>query len=91
MGKRGATKTWLIKSKNPKAVRAVGGANGKNPIGIIIPCHRVIQKDGSIGGYTSGTDTKRKLLKIEDVYSQIELFFKNLDKSYLEKALYSSL
>lgn len=49
----------------PKAVRAVGGANGKNPIPIIVPCHRVIAKDGSLGGYSGGLDWKRKLLKIE--------------------------
>jgi len=51
--------------KNPKAVRAVGTANGKNPVCIIIPCHRVIAADGSIGGYSGGLDKKRKLLKLE--------------------------
>lgn len=45
--------------------RAVGGANHRNPIPIIIPCHRVINSDGSIGGYAGGTDIKNKLLEIE--------------------------
>lgn len=52
---------------NPKAVRAVGGANGKNPVCIIVPCHRVIAADGSIGGYSGGLTMKRKLLEIEHV------------------------
>ena len=51
--------------KNPKAVRAVGSANGKNPVCIIIPCHRVIASDGSIGGYTGGIRIKQQLLKLE--------------------------
>lgn len=55
------------KIKNPGAVRAVGSANGKNPVCIVIPCHRVIAADGTLGGYTGGTDKKIKLLKIERV------------------------
>ena len=51
---------------HPQAVRAVGGANGKNPISIIIPCHRVIQKDGKLGGYSSGLDMKQYLLQLEE-------------------------
>ncbi len=47
------------------AVRAVGGANGRNPIPIIIPCHRVIAADGSIGGYALGSELKRQLLELE--------------------------
>ncbi|NUM59755.1 MAG: methylated-DNA--[protein]-cysteine S-methyltransferase [Bdellovibrionaceae bacterium] len=50
---------------NAKAYRAVGSANGKNPICIIIPCHRVIAADGSIGGYSGGLHYKKKLLKME--------------------------
>ena len=50
---------------NPKACRAVGSANGKNPISIIIPCHRVIAADGSIGGYAGGLDMKKQLLDLE--------------------------
>ncbi len=50
---------------SPKAVRAVGGANGANPIAIIVPCHRVVASDGGLGGYSAGLDTKRKLLALE--------------------------
>lgn len=50
---------------NPKASRAVGMANGKNPISIIIPCHRVIGKNGSLTGFGGGIDVKRFLLDLE--------------------------
>lgn len=50
---------------NPKAVRAVGLANGSNPIPIIIPCHRVIGSDGSLTGFGGGISTKKKLLELE--------------------------
>lgn len=50
---------------NPKAYRAVGGANNKNPLPIIVPCHRVIGADGSLVGYASGTHIKRFLLDLE--------------------------
>ncbi|MDR0850569.1 MAG: methylated-DNA--[protein]-cysteine S-methyltransferase [Christensenellaceae bacterium] len=50
---------------SPKAVRAVGGANNKNPISIIIPCHRVIGSDGSLTGYAGGLKIKEKLLQLE--------------------------
>jgi methylated-DNA-[protein]-cysteine S-methyltransferase len=53
---------------NPKAVRAIGGANGANPISIIIPCHRVIGKSGKLTGYASGLDIKRYLLELEESY-----------------------
>ena len=49
----------------PGAARAVGQANGANPIPIIIPCHRVIAADGSIGGYSGGLPIKRRLLALE--------------------------
>lgn len=52
---------------NPKAVRAVGVAIGKNPISIIVPCHRIIGKDGSLTGYSGGLDIKIKLLTLEKV------------------------
>jgi len=64
-GKTVAYKDIARKIKNPKAVRAVGTANGKNPFCIIVPCHRVIAADGSIGGYGGGIPAKRKLLAIE--------------------------
>jgi methylated-DNA-[protein]-cysteine S-methyltransferase len=52
----------------PKACRAVGLANGKNPIPIVVPCHRVIGADGSLAGYGGGLDTKRWLLELEGVH-----------------------
>ncbi len=51
----------------PKAVRAVGAANGKNPIGIIIPCHRVIGASGALTGYAGGLHNKEFLLKLEGI------------------------
>jgi methylated-DNA-[protein]-cysteine S-methyltransferase len=51
---------------NPAAVRAVGLANGRNPIAIVIPCHRVIGADGSLTGYGGGLERKRYLLELED-------------------------
>lgn len=50
---------------NPKACRAVGSANGKNPIMILIPCHRVITAGGKIGGYAGGLPMKKALLELE--------------------------
>ncbi len=50
---------------SPKAVRAVGAANGANPIPIIIPCHRVIGNDGSLTGFGGGLPLKKKLLQLE--------------------------
>ncbi len=50
---------------NSKACRAVGMANSKNPIPIIVPCHRVIGKDGSLTGFGGGLDIKKQLLKLE--------------------------
>ena len=51
---------------NPKAVRAVGLANGRNPIPIIVPCHRVVGSDGSLTGFGGGLSTKKKLLELEN-------------------------
>jgi AraC family transcriptional regulator of adaptative response/methylated-DNA-[protein]-cysteine methyltransferase len=53
------------KIKSPKAMRAVGSAVGQNPIGYLIPCHRVIRTDGTLGGYSGGLDVKRKMLAYE--------------------------
>ena len=64
----GETRTykWVAeKIGNPSAVRAVGRALSKNPIPIVMPCHRVIESDGSIGGFAAGVDMKRRLLDIE--------------------------
>ena len=54
---------------DPKLVRAVGAANGRNPLSIIIPCHRVIGADGTLVGYGGGLDRKRWLLDHEAVAS----------------------
>ena len=62
---------------NPGASRAVGLANGKNPIPIIVPCHRVIGSNGALTGFASGLDIKKKLLAHENPESfgmQVELF-----------------
>ncbi|MCL2720517.1 MAG: methylated-DNA--[protein]-cysteine S-methyltransferase [Treponema sp.] len=63
--------TWsyeqlAVKSGSPKACRAAGMANNRNPIPIIIPCHRVIGKDGSLTGYAGGLELKQKLLNLEN-------------------------
>ena len=52
---------------NPKASRAVGSANGANPLPIVIPCHRVIAGDGSLGGFGGGLPTKQTLLALEQL------------------------
>jgi methylated-DNA-[protein]-cysteine S-methyltransferase len=49
----------------PRAVRAVGAANGQNPLPIVVPCHRVIGKDGSLTGFGGGLEAKRALLELE--------------------------
>lgn len=54
------------KAGNRNGARAVGNANNRNPIPIIIPCHRVIGKNGTLTGYGGGLDIKKKLLKIEE-------------------------
>jgi methylated-DNA-[protein]-cysteine S-methyltransferase len=64
----GETISYLDLAKrinNPKAVRAVGMANGANPIAIIVPCHRVIGSNGSLNGFGGGLPTKRALLELE--------------------------
>lgn len=66
--KQGETKTyaWLAKQiNNEKAVRAVGSANGANPIALIVPCHRVIGTNGKLTGYAGGLALKAKLLMHE--------------------------
>ena len=50
-----------------KAVRAIGGAVGRNPVSVIVPCHRVVGSDGSLTGYAGGTNRKLALLKLEGV------------------------
>jgi methylated-DNA-[protein]-cysteine S-methyltransferase len=66
-GKSVSYKELAENIKNPKAVRAVGTANGRNNFCIIIPCHRVIAADGTLGGYSGGLPFKRHLLKLENI------------------------
>ncbi len=64
----GETRSYREVAKSvgvPQGYRAVGRAVGKNPIGIIIPCHRVILSDGGLGGFSSGVETKKYLLQLE--------------------------
>lgn len=56
---------------NPKAVRAVGAANGRNPIAIIVPCHRIIGANGTLTGYAGGLERKADLLKLENPQKEI--------------------
>ena len=58
----------------PLAVRAVGAANGRNPLPIVLPCHRVIGSDGSLTGFGGGLPTKRFLLAMEDQIAHGDLF-----------------
>ena len=53
---------------NPRAVRAVGGACGANPVPVLVPCHRVLAANKKLGGFSGGLDWKRKLLKLEGVF-----------------------
>ena len=64
----GQTRTYGEQARvigSPNAVRAVGSANGRNPISIIVPCHRVIGSDGSLTGFGGGLEAKRYLLDLE--------------------------
>ena len=73
----GKTLSYLELSKqfgDVKAIRAVANANGKNPLWIIVPCHRVIGSDGSLTGYAGGLSRKQWLLEHESPYKQQSLF-----------------
>ncbi|UAB76344.1 methylated-DNA--[protein]-cysteine S-methyltransferase [Mesoflavibacter sp. SCSIO 43206] len=73
----GTTTTYLKLSQqlgDVKAIRAVANANGKNPLWIVIPCHRVIGSDGSLTGYAGGLHRKQWLLEHESPYKQQTLF-----------------
>lgn len=73
----GKTLSYLELSKqlgDLKAIRAVANANGKNPLWIIVPCHRVIGSDGSLTGYAGGLHRKQWLLEHESPYKQQSLF-----------------
>ncbi len=54
----------------PRAIRAVGGANGRNPVCIIVPCHRVVGASGALTGYSAGVDAKRWLLDFERAHAR---------------------
>lgn len=69
-GKTVSYKEIAQKIGKEKAVRAVGTAIGKNPIAIIVPCHRVISANGKIGGYAYGVDKKQKLLDLERNFNE---------------------
>ncbi|GFR34243.1 methylated-DNA--[protein]-cysteine S-methyltransferase [Thermobrachium celere] len=69
-GQKRSYKDIAIAIGNEKAVRAVGGANNKNKIAIIIPCHRVVGSDGSLTGYAGGLWRKQWLLEHEEKYSK---------------------
>ncbi|UQD55643.1 methylated-DNA--[protein]-cysteine S-methyltransferase [Flavobacterium sp. K5-23] len=73
----GKTRTYLEQSKilgDVKAIRAVASANGKNPLWIVVPCHRVIGSDGSLTGYAGGLWRKKWLLEHENPTNQQSLF-----------------
>ncbi|WP_425076484.1 methylated-DNA--[protein]-cysteine S-methyltransferase [Psychroserpens sp. S379A] len=73
----GKTMSYLELSKqlgDIKAIRAVANANGKNPLWIVVPCHRVIGSDGSLTGYAGGLHRKQWLLEHESPYKQQRLF-----------------
>jgi methylated-DNA-[protein]-cysteine S-methyltransferase len=64
----GATSTYAAMAKeagSPAAVRAAGAAIGRNPVSVIVPCHRVLGRDGSLTGYAGGLERKRALLAHE--------------------------
>lgn len=64
-GKTCSYKTLAENTGSPNGYRATGSANGKNPLWIIIPCHRVINENGALGGYAGGLEIKQKLLDLE--------------------------
>jgi len=68
----GETRSYLQQAEfisNPRAIRAIGQANSRNPISIIIPCHRVIGKNGSLTGYAGGLGRKTQLLALEQSFT----------------------
>ncbi|WP_457652819.1 methylated-DNA--[protein]-cysteine S-methyltransferase [Rhodocaloribacter sp.] len=71
----GATTTYgalAEKLGGPTKTRAVGGANGRNPVGIIVPCHRVVGASGALTGFAGGLDVKAYLLRLERRYAPVE-------------------
>jgi methylated-DNA-[protein]-cysteine S-methyltransferase len=77
----GTTITYVELAKrtgNIKSFRAVGGANGHNPVSVIVPCHRVIGANGRLVGYRGGLKRKKWLLEHEHAFSQRDLFYGKL-------------
>ena len=73
----GKTRSYLEQTRilgDEKAIRAVANANGKNPICIVIPCHRIVGSDGSLTGYAGGKWRKRWLLEHENPSDQLKIF-----------------
>lgn len=73
---RGQTRSywWVaVRAGEPRAARAVGQALGANPLPIVVPCHRVVRSDGSLGGFGGGLPLKRRLLALEAVQRPLEL------------------
>ncbi|MFD1079947.1 methylated-DNA--[protein]-cysteine S-methyltransferase, partial [Longispora fulva] len=73
----GSTSSYMDLAKqygDPKAIRAIASANGKNPLWILVPCHRVIGSDGSLTGYAGGLWRKKWLLDHENPSTQQSLF-----------------
>ena len=66
-GSTASYKDVAMAAGNPAAVRAVGQANNKNPVPVIVPCHRVVGSDGKLVGYGGGLDIKRRLLELEGI------------------------
>jgi len=73
-GKTASYKDIALRIQNLKAIRAVGSANGSNPIAIVVPCHRIIGSDGSLTGYAGQLWRKKWLLEFEQVHQQLSLF-----------------
>lgn len=74
----GSTRSYLdlaIELGDPRLVRAVGAANGRNPLSIVVPCHRVVGSDGTLTGYAGGIARKEHLLAIEDPRRLAETLF----------------
>ena len=74
-GKSLTYKDVAQKINNPKSIRAVGAAIGKNPLSIIVPCHRVLGSNGSLTGYVGGIKRKKYLLELEGIFIKQKILF----------------
>lgn len=79
-GKTASYQELAVKLGNPKAFRSVGGANAKNPLSIIVPCHRVLGQHGKLVGYAGGLWRKKWLLEHEHALAQGDLFYAKLSR-----------